>query len=140
VTTEATEQRDYFFNFAALPAHTFTKHTTSNGSVVKGDTMIVGLVNKPRGSGSQPHYHPFEQFNYVIKGRLKATVGGKEETVGPGGLIHIPANTIHTIVATPEEDVVFFMVKEKTAMGTAGIPQDPNVTGPRYEPGFGPKS
>ena len=138
-TTEA-QERTYFFDFNQLPEHTFTKHTTSNGTVVKGDTVIVGLVNKPRGSGSQPHRHPFEQFNYVIKGRLKALIGGREEIVGPGGLMHIPANTLHTIVATPEEDVVFFMVKEKTPMGTAGIPEDPNVTGPRYEPGFEPKA
>lgn len=135
----ADKSRTYFFNFHALPPHTFTKHTTSNGTAVTGDTVIVGLVNKPRGSGSQPHRHPFEQFNYVIKGQLKAWVGGQEQVVGPGGLIHIPANTLHTIVATPEEDVVFFMVKEKTPMGTAGIPEDPNVTGPRYEPGFEPR-
>lgn len=139
MSSTAPSTRDYFFDFQALPVHTFTKHTTSNGSVVKGDTMIVGLVNKPRGTGSQPHWHPFEQFNYVLKGKLKAWVGGTEQVVGPGGLIHIPRNTLHTIVATAEEDVVFFMVKEKTPLGTAGIPDDPNVTGPRYEPGFEPK-
>jgi len=133
------EQRQYFYRFESLPEHTFTKHTTSNGSVVKGDKIYIGMVNKPRGSGSQPHRHPFEQFNYVMKGRLKAWVNGQEQVVGPGGLIHIPANTLHTIVATPEEDAVFFMVKEATPMGTAGIPEDPTVTGPRFEPGFGPK-
>lgn len=131
-------QRPYFFDFATLPAHTFTKHTTSNGSAVFGDTLIVGLVNKPRGSGSQPHRHPFEQFNYVISGKLKAWVNGQEQVVGPGGLIHIPANTLHTIVSVPDEDTVFFMVKEKTPMGTAGIPEDPKNSGPRYEPGFEP--
>lgn len=129
----------YFFDFERLPSHTFTKHTTSNGAVVKGDKIYVGLVNKPRGSGSQPHRHPFEQFNYVLKGKLKAWVDGDEQVVGAGGLIHIPANTLHTIVATPEEDAVFLMVKEVTPMGTAGVPEDPKVTGPRYEPGFHPK-
>lgn len=129
----------YFFDFERLPSHTFTKHTTSNGAVVKGDKIYVGLVNKPRGSGSQPHRHPFEQFNYVLKGKLKAWVDGHEQVVGAGGLIHIPANTLHTIVATPEEDAVFLMVKEVTPMGTAGVPEDPTVTGPRYEPGFHPK-
>lgn len=138
-TTNANDQRPYFFDFQQLPEHTFTKHTTSNGTVVKGDKIYVGLVNKPRGSGSQPHRHPFEQFNYVLQGKLKAWVGGQEQIVGPGGLIHIPTNTLHTIVATPEQDVVFFMVKEVTPLGTAGIPEDPDVKGPRYEPGFEPK-
>ena len=134
------QAREYFFDFQRLPAHAFTKHTTSNGTVVRGDKIYVGLVNKPRASGSQPHRHPFEQFNYVLKGKLKAWVGGQEQVVGVGGLIHIPANTLHTIVATPDEDVVFLMVKEVTPMGTAGIPEDPAVTGPRYEPGFEPKN
>ncbi|HET7635254.1 MAG TPA: cupin domain-containing protein [Burkholderiales bacterium] len=134
------QAKTYFYSFEQLPRHTFTKHTTSNGAVVKGEKMYVGLVNKPRGSGSQPHRHPFEQFNYVLKGKLKAWVDGEEQVVPPGGLIHIPANTLHTIVATPEEDVIFFMIKEVTSLGTAGIPEDPNVTGPRFEPGFGPAS
>ncbi len=132
------QSRSYFFDFQRLPRHTFTRHTTSNGAVVKGDKIYVGLVNKPRGSGSQPHRHPFEQFNYVLKGKLKAWVDGQERVVGAGGLIHIPADTLHTIVATPEEDAVFLMVKEVTPMGTAGIPEDPTVTAPRYEPGFEP--
>lgn len=130
--------RRYFYRFEELPAHTFTRTTTSRGTVVKGDKIYVGLVNKPRGSGSQPHRHPFEQFNYVLKGTLKAWVDGQEQLVPRGGLIHIPADTLHTIVATPEEDVVFLMVKEVTPMGTAGIPDDPNAEGPRYEPGFEP--
>lgn len=140
MSAEAPKQkRQYFIDFAKLGKYSFNnKLTTADGNVVKGDKMFVGMITKKRGSGSQPHTHPFEQFNYVLKGALRACVGGEERLVPPGELIHIPANTVHTTVAGSDEDCVYLMIKEATPMGTTGIPQDPNVKGPRYEPGFEP--
>jgi quercetin dioxygenase-like cupin family protein len=133
-------KRQYFIDFEKLGKHSFNNNlTTADGKVVKGDTMFVGMITKKRGSGSQPHTHPFEQFNYVVKGALRACVDGEERLVQPGGLIHIPANTVHTTVAGTDEDCVYLMIKEATPMGTSGIPQNPDVKGPRYEPGFEPK-
>lgn len=134
-------QRNYFYRLDQMKVEAFAPEmTTSAGALVEGNKMYFGLVHKARGSGSQMHHHPFEQFNYVLKGTLKAWVDGNEELVTVGGLIHIPANTMHSIVATSEEDVTFLMVKEVTPMGVAGIPMNPNVTSPRYEAGFGPKA
>lgn len=136
---EAKEKREYFIAFEKLGKYAFNNNITSaDGNVVKGDKIIVGMITKKRGSGSQPHTHPFEQFNYVLKGALRACVDGDERLVLQGGLIHIPANTVHTTVSGTDEDCVYLMIKEATAMGTRGIPQDPNVKGPRYEPGFEP--
>ena len=100
--------------------------------------MYVGLVNKARGTGSQPHRHPFEQFNYVLKGTLKAWVDGKEQLVSAGGLIHIPKNTLHSIVTTADEDAVYLMLKNVTPFGMDGIAEDETVKGPRFEKGFEP--
>jgi quercetin dioxygenase-like cupin family protein len=112
--------------------------TSAYGVKIQGEQMFIGLAHKPRGTGSRPHSHPIEQFNYVMKGVLKAKVGDEEKLVGPGGLIHIPANTVHTIVATPEEDVIFLVVKDKHKEYQV-IPADGNTSaGPRYEPGFEP--
>ncbi len=133
--------RNFFYRLDEMNVEALAPEmTTSAGALVEGDKIYIGLVHKARGSGSQPHRHPFEQFNYVLKGTLKAWVNGKEELVTAGGLIHIPANTLHTIVATPEEDVIFLMAKEVTPMGVAGIPEDPHAKGPRFEPGFGPST
>jgi quercetin dioxygenase-like cupin family protein len=133
-------KRQHFIDFEQLGKHTFNNNLTSaDGQVVKGDTMFVGMITKKRGSGSQPHTHPFEQFNYVVKGALRACVDGEERLVLPGGLIHIPANTVHTTVAGTDEDCMYLMIKEATPMGTSGIPQDPTLKGPRYEAGFEPK-
>lgn len=52
------------------------------------------------------HYHPTasETF-YVIKGKYSWTVGDDVFEVGPGDYVHIPANTLHTMV-THEEGIV----------------------------------
>lgn len=123
----------YFHRFDEMKRERFVAISTSEGALVEGEKMYVGLVHKARSSGSQPHRHPFEQFNYVLKGVLKAWVNGQEQLVSAGGLIHIPANTLHTIVATPEEDAVFLMIKEVTPLGVAGIPEDAGASSPRYE-------
>lgn len=130
----------YYYRFDELDSHPLQPAvSTSAGAVIKGEYTFVGLVNKPRGTGSQPHRHPFEQFNYVLKGTLKATVAGKEQLVTAGGLIHIPKNTLHSIVTTADEDAVYLMIKNVTPFGMDGIPEEETVKGPLYEKGFDPK-
>ncbi len=135
----ASSEKTYFYRMDQMSrASLVPSMTSAEGALVKGDKLYVGLVRKAPGTGSQPHRHPFEQFNYVLSGVLKAWVDGKEEDVVAGGLIHIPANTLHTIIAGTDEDAVFLMLKEVTPMGIAGVTEDPNVSGPRYEKGFEP--
>lgn len=131
---EADSGKNYFYTLAEMGrAALMPSITSAEGALVQGDKLYVGLVHKVRGTGSQPHRHPFEQFNYVLKGSLKAWVDGQEKIVPPGGLVHIPANTLHTTVASAEGDVTYLMLKEVTPMGIGGIPEDPNLTGPRID-------
>ena len=51
--------------------------------------------------------------------------------------MHIPAGVEHSCVATPEEDVIFFVAKD-TRHGIAGPPVDGIEDGPRFLDGFGP--
>lgn len=137
---QSENEKRYFYQMDEMSREALVPSMTSaEGVLVQGDKLYVGLVHKARGTGSQPHRHPFEQFNYVLKGALKAWVNGKEEEVAAGGLIHIPANTLHTIVASADGDAVFLMLKEVTPMGIKGVTEDPNVTGPRYDSGYDPK-
>jgi quercetin dioxygenase-like cupin family protein len=138
-TDDALSQPQYFYRPDEMGSRPFQPNvSTSTGAVIKGQHIYVGVVNKARGTGSQPHRHPFEQFNYVLKGTLKAWVNGQEQLVGAGGLIHIPENTPHSIVTTPDEDAVYIMMKNVTPFGMDGIAEDENVKGPRYEKGFEP--
>ena len=138
-TATSGDSKGYFYRLDDMDRKALVPSMTSaEGALVQGDKLYVGLVRKAKGSGSQPHTHPFEQFNYVLKGALKACVDGQHDLVTVGGLIHIPANTLHTTVAGTDEDCLYLMLKEVTPMGIAGVVQDPAATGPLYEKGFAP--
>jgi len=100
--------------------------------------MLVGYIHKPRGTGSRMHSHKNEQFNYVVKGTLTGSVNGKRVLAPAGTLIYIPANAPHTLVSTPDEDVIFLALKD-LSQGIIGKAVDGTMTGPHYEPGFEPK-
>lgn len=113
-------------------------YSTARGGVVEGERMQIGLIHKARGTGSRPHSHPNEQFNYVLHGTLRVKIGNSPERLCPAGTaIYVPANVVHSMIATPDEDVIFYVVKDLTH-GIIGIPADGKNTGPHYEPGFAP--
>jgi quercetin dioxygenase-like cupin family protein len=115
-----------------------TGYSTSHGGVVEGDRMLVGYIHKPRGTGSRLHRHPNEQFNFVVKGTLKGTVNGKRVVAPAGTLIYIPANAPHTLVSTPDEDVIFIAIKD-LSHGIIGMAVDGTMDGPLYLKGYEPK-
>ena len=69
-------------------------------------------MTKKRGTGSRPHYHPDETFNYVLQGALKVAMDGQEFVVPAGCLLHIPPNMVHTAVATEEGDAVYLVWRD----------------------------
>ncbi len=103
-------------------------YSTSEGVWATGERMMFGIIDKPAGTGSRPHRHPNEQFILVQKGRLKAMIEGEKKTVNTGGIIHIPANALHSMVATDDEDVVFIVAKD-TSWAIEGIPEDQGEVG-----------
>ncbi len=111
-------------------------YSSAHGPVVEGDRMQVGLIHFPRGTGARPHTHPNEQWIYILKGKVSASVDNQPESiVSAGSLIYLPADTVHSVVALPEEDVIFFTCKD-TSHGIIGKAVDGEMSGPRYEPGF----
>ena len=115
-----------------------TGYSTAHGGVVEGERMLVGYIHKPRGTGSRMHKHPNEQFNYVVKGTLKGSVNGKRVVAPAGTLIYIPANAPHTLVSTPDEDVIFIAIKD-LSHGIIGKAVDGTMAGPEYLQGYEPK-
>lgn len=115
-----------------------TGYSTAHGGVVEGDRMLVGYIHKPRGTGSRMHKHPNEQFNYVVKGTLKGSVNGERVNAPAGTLIYIPANAPHTLVSTPDEDVIFIAIKD-LSHGIIGKAVDGTMAGPAYLKGYEPK-
>ena len=132
-------RRRYHYAFAQVKkTDAGTGYSTAHGGVVEGERMLVGYIHKPRGTGSRMHSHKNEQFNYVVKGTLKGSVNGKRIVAPAGTLIYIPANAPHTLVSTPDEDVIFIAIKD-LSHGIIGKAVDGTMAGPAYLEGYEPK-
>ena len=59
-----------------------TGYSTSKGGVIEGERMLVGYINKAKGTGSRPHSHPNEQFNYILQGTLDVEIDGQVYSYG----------------------------------------------------------
>jgi quercetin dioxygenase-like cupin family protein len=128
----------YQFNLARVrKVEAGRGYSTSHGGVIEGERMLVGYIHKPRGTGSRMHSHKNEQFNLVVQGTLKGSVNGKRVVAPAGTLIYIPANAPHTLISTPDEDVIFVAIKD-LSHGIIGKAVDGSMSGPLYLPGFEP--
>ena len=87
-------------------------YSSVEGGVVEGDRMIVALMRMPAGTGAEAHSHPNEQWIYILEGTFVGEVAGKPFRAGPGSLLYMPVNAIHSGKATPDADVVFFTCKD----------------------------
>lgn len=92
---------------------TIGKTSTGEGASFTGERIYCGVVTKKRGTGSKPHYHPDETFNYVLEGALKVNMDGREFVVPKGCLLHVPANMVHTAVATDDADAVYLVWRDR---------------------------
>jgi len=110
---EKQKKRQYVYDFQNMKKKALLgKTSTSEGSSFTGERIYCGLVTKKRGTGSKPHYHPDETFNYVLQGTLKVNMDGQEFLVPKGCLLHIPPNMVHTAVATDEADAVYLVWRD----------------------------
>ena len=128
----------YVFDLARLSAiDAGPGYSTAHGPVVEGERIQIGLMRMPRGTGGRPHSHPNEQWVYVLGGMLESEVDGVRSRVPAGSLIYIPADTVHSALATPDEDVIFLTAKDMSH-GIVGTPVDQSISAPLYAPGFEP--
>ncbi len=107
------------------------------GAVLSGANIICTLATQAAGSGAKAHTHPNEQFNYVLQGVMVSDIGDEKQTFArAGAIVHTPATTVHTGQACPDEDLIFFAMKD-ARHGIVGPPVDGRYDGPNYLPGFG---
>ena len=129
----------YTFDLARLSAiDAGPGYSTAHGPVVEGERIQVGLMRMPKGTGGRPHSHPNEQWIYVLQGTLESEVDGVKSRVAAGSLIYIPADIVHSALATPDEDVLFLTAKDMSH-GIVGTPVDTSISAPLYAPGFEPR-
>ncbi|MCC7345893.1 MAG: cupin domain-containing protein [Variibacter sp.] len=95
-------------------------YATTRGFVVEGERMMVGLGRIPKGTVSEPHWHPNEQWIYVLEGRSEMVIEGEKIVGTPGMVIYVPAKAVHEARSTGDTDLVFFTCKDRSH-GIAGI-------------------
>lgn len=88
---------------------------TSDLGRVENTEVIVSRVTIPPDSSLPRHWHPGEEFAYVLDGRVTLWQAGKADIVsGPGEVVKIPLEQVHTAMTGPEgTTVLVFRVHEK---------------------------
>lgn len=117
-----------------------TGKSSTIGAVLTGERIAVALARQAAGSGAKAHTHPNEQFNYILQGVMVSDIDAEKQTFGTKGtIVHTPAMSVHTGQACPDEDMLFFAMKD-TRHGITGPPVDGQYDGPFYLPGFGKRA
>ncbi|HEX3877355.1 MAG TPA: cupin domain-containing protein [Bryobacteraceae bacterium] len=74
--------------------------------------MVAGSLRlKPGASPHPPHQHPEEEFMLVTEGTGEIFVDGKPTKVGPGSMMYCKGQTLHAIVNTGAEPMLFYYYK-----------------------------
>jgi quercetin dioxygenase-like cupin family protein len=74
---------------------------------VCGEKVMMTKITYKNQVTIPPHKHEAEQIMLVVQGRLWAMVGDEEQEIGPGALLIITSNVMHSFRKLSEEDVVF---------------------------------
>lgn len=67
---------------------------------------MVTKMNYKKGDFAPTHAHPNEQSGYVISGKYRITIDGKEEYLNPGDSYAIPENVPHSMEVIEAGEVI----------------------------------
>lgn len=62
-----------------------------------GYLELVSEFEVAGGGMVDPHSHPTHEFYYVTAGRGIMRIGDEEREIGPGDLVHIPPDAVHSL-------------------------------------------
>ena len=74
--------------------------------LIKGEEMTFLEIRYAAGVGAPLHTHTHESIAYVVKGKVKSTVGTEEFIMGPGDVCRHPRGVLHGLEAIEESVVV----------------------------------
>lgn len=75
-------------------------------SLAVGEKSMVTKMNYAVGNYASPHQHPHEQSGYVISGKYRLTIQGKEYELHAGDTYSIPGNLEHSFRVLEAGEVV----------------------------------
>ena len=63
---------------------------------VHSQNMTLAYWTIQAGAALPAHSHPHEQVASVIEGEFEMAVGGETKVIGPGAVVVVPSNTVHS--------------------------------------------
>ena len=95
----------------AVPVHAVEGKPMYGGEMVvkpliKGREMTFLEIHYAAGVGAPLHSHSHESIAYVVRGKVKSTVGAQEFIMGPGDVCLHPKGVLHGLEAIEESLVV----------------------------------
>lgn len=76
-----------------------------------GDRVSLVEIEMPAGADTPLHRQPYDDETlYVLSGSLVVHLDGQERTVGPGGVVFIPRETPHALLAAEAVKLIIFGV------------------------------
>lgn len=64
-------------------------------TLVRGERTLLARFHLAQGSRLPLHRHPYEQTGYLVSGRIRLVIDGRECEAGPGDGWSIPENVEH---------------------------------------------
>jgi quercetin dioxygenase-like cupin family protein len=74
--------------------------------LIKGDEMTFLEITYAKGVGAPLHTHTHESIAYVVRGKVKSTVGAEVFIMGPGDVCRHPKGVLHGLEALEDSVVV----------------------------------
>ena len=79
--------------------------------IVDADQLQLVRAIMPPGKGHEFHKHPdCEEIIYVLEGQADQWVEEERQTLGPGGVAHIPKGVVHATYNRTHEPLVFLAI------------------------------
>ncbi|HYE83044.1 MAG TPA: cupin domain-containing protein [Clostridia bacterium] len=63
---------------------------------VHSENMTIAYWDIEKGNALPKHSHPHEQVANIIEGSFEMTVDGETSVLGPGSVVIIPSNAMHS--------------------------------------------
>ena len=73
---------------------------------VSGEEMILLEIFYAAGVGTPLHSHTHESVIYLVRGKLKGTIDGKDVTMLPGDTCRHPAGVLHSVEALEDSVII----------------------------------
>ena len=94
------------------PSATSVSRVMLTADQTNGRYSVIDETFRP-GLKTPSHKHGYHSETFIVlAGKMKWTVGGETDTIGPGDLVYIPPDTSHTAEVVGDEPVRAIMLYE----------------------------